>query len=68
MQGDLVDTNTPLVKKFEVHIADRDLAPSWNAEIVVSQNEPSFLPTSLKQGMLRNVPSIAIYLQRVSTP
>ncbi|KAJ4147944.1 hypothetical protein LMH87_002437 [Akanthomyces muscarius] len=48
-KGDLVNPNTPLVNKFEFHLAERDTTRSWDAEIVISQNEPSFLPSSLKQ-------------------
>lgn len=51
LQGDQVNPNNPLTSKFEFHLAERDTTRSWDAEIVISQNEPSFLPTSLKQGM-----------------
>ncbi|PHH83882.1 hypothetical protein CDD83_2874 [Cordyceps sp. RAO-2017] len=36
-------------KTFEMHLAEQDTTRSWDAEIVVSQNETSFLPHSLKQ-------------------
>ncbi|KAH8709286.1 hypothetical protein HC256_009210 [Beauveria bassiana] len=49
-KGDLVDPNKPLVNQFEFHLAERDTTRIWTAEVVISPNEPSFLPTSLKQG------------------
>ncbi|KAJ6788470.1 hypothetical protein PWT90_02615 [Aphanocladium album] len=48
-KGDMVNPNTPLVSQFEYHLAERDTTRIWTAEVVISQNEPSFLPTSLKQ-------------------
>ncbi|KAM0252777.1 hypothetical protein ACHAQJ_007615 [Trichoderma viride] len=48
-KGDTVDPNTPLVKSFEYRLGPDDTTRRWNADIVVSQNEASFLPKSLKQ-------------------
>lgn len=49
-KGDVVDPNVPLVKSFEISLAEGDLTRSWDAEIVMSHNEQSFLPTSMKKG------------------
>lgn len=49
-KGDVVTPNLPLSKTFEIRLAAGDMTRSWDAEIVVSHNEPSFLPRSLKQG------------------
>lgn len=38
------------MKGFEIRLLEEDTTRSWNAEIVTSQNEISFLPHSLKQG------------------
>ncbi|KAK5999197.1 hypothetical protein PT974_01588 [Cladobotryum mycophilum] len=43
-KGDTVDPNVPLVKTFEYHLGPGDTTRSWTSDIVVSQNEPSFLP------------------------
>ncbi|KAH7228493.1 uncharacterized protein BKA55DRAFT_716290 [Fusarium redolens] len=48
-KGDIVDPNTQLVKEFQIRLPEGDTTRSWNAEIVTSQNEVSFLPRSLKQ-------------------
>ncbi|KAK3687750.1 hypothetical protein B0T22DRAFT_138195 [Podospora appendiculata] len=48
-KGDVVNPNVPLVKSFEIRIGSRDTTRAWDSEIVVSQNEPSMLPTSMKQ-------------------
>ncbi|KAF3065460.1 hypothetical protein CFAM422_009516 [Trichoderma lentiforme] len=47
-KGDVIDPNIPLVKSFEYRLGPDDTTRCWNADIVVSQNEPSFLPKSLK--------------------
>ncbi|KAL7940953.1 hypothetical protein V8C42DRAFT_201089 [Trichoderma barbatum] len=47
-KGDTVDPNIPLVKSFEYRLGPDDTTRCWNADIVVSQNEASFLPKSLK--------------------
>ncbi|KID83298.1 Hsp70 family chaperone [Metarhizium guizhouense ARSEF 977] len=48
-KGDVIDVNSPLIKKFEFHLADGETTRSWDTDIVISQNEASFLPTSMKQ-------------------
>ncbi|KAI8665892.1 hypothetical protein NCS57_00812100 [Fusarium keratoplasticum] len=48
-KGDVVYPDTPLVKGFEIRLSEGETTRSWNAEIVTSQNEVSFLPRSLKQ-------------------
>ncbi|KAH8121282.1 hypothetical protein ACSS6W_004291 [Trichoderma asperelloides] len=48
-KGDIIDPNVPLVKSFEYRLGPNDTTRSWNADIVISQNESSFLPQSLKQ-------------------
>jgi len=50
-KGDVVDPNVPLVKSFEISLAEGELTRSWDARVVMSHNEPSFLPRSMKQGM-----------------
>jgi hypothetical protein len=49
-KGDVINPNLPLVKSFEIRLGPGDTTRSWDSEIVVSQNEPSFLPRSLKHG------------------
>lgn len=49
-KGDVVNPNSPLVKPFHIRLAAGDMTRSWDAEIILSHNEPSFLPRSLKQG------------------
>ncbi|KAH8880209.1 hypothetical protein GQ53DRAFT_737405 [Thozetella sp. PMI_491] len=49
-KGDAVYPNVPLNKAFEMRLGSVDAAKSWDTEIVISQNEPSFLPRSLKHG------------------
>ncbi|KID81718.1 Hsp70 family chaperone [Metarhizium guizhouense ARSEF 977] len=48
-KGDVIDVNSPLAKQFEFHLADGETTRSWDTDIVISQNEASFLPTSMKQ-------------------
>ncbi|KAH7115505.1 hypothetical protein B0J13DRAFT_514682 [Dactylonectria estremocensis] len=48
-KGDVINPNSSLAKTFEIKLGPRDTTRSWDAEIVVSHNEPSFLPRSLKQ-------------------
>ncbi|KAL6857292.1 hypothetical protein J3F83DRAFT_763650 [Trichoderma novae-zelandiae] len=43
-----IDPNVPLVKSFEYRLRPDDPTRIWNADIVVSQNDPSNLPKSLK--------------------
>lgn len=52
----MIDPNIPLVKSFEYRLGLDDTTRCWNADIVVSQNEPSFLPRSLKHGMFPRLP------------
>ncbi|KAK2591513.1 hypothetical protein QQS21_010788 [Conoideocrella luteorostrata] len=48
-KGDDIDPNCPLIRTFQFHLAERDTTRSWETDIVISQNEASFLPSSLKQ-------------------
>lgn len=48
-KGDPVSPNTPLVKSFEIRLAEGEVTRKWASKIVVSQNEPGFLPTSMKK-------------------
>ena len=48
-KGQVVNPNVPLVKSFEIRLGAGDTTRSWDSQIVISQNEPSFLPKSLKQ-------------------
>ncbi|KAH7013012.1 hypothetical protein EDB80DRAFT_709222 [Ilyonectria destructans] len=48
-KGDVINPDSPLSKDFKIRLAEGDTTRSWNAEIVMSQNEASFLPRSLKQ-------------------
>lgn len=57
LKGDVIDPNIPLVKSFDYRLGPDDTTRCWNADIVVSQNEPSFLPKSLKHGMYASSPT-----------
>ncbi|GJC95410.1 Hsp70 family chaperone [Colletotrichum higginsianum IMI 349063] len=48
-KGDSVNPNSPLVHSLAVSLAPGDTKRSWDAHIVVSHNETSFLPKSMKQ-------------------
>ncbi|KAH6871409.1 hypothetical protein B0T10DRAFT_260960 [Thelonectria olida] len=48
-KGDVVNPRYPLKKTFEIKIDARDARRSWDAEIVVSHNDPGLLPRSLKK-------------------
>ncbi|OAQ94032.1 Hsp70 family chaperone [Purpureocillium lilacinum] len=48
-KGDHIDPNRPLFKSFEFHLSEKDTTRCWDAEIVISLNEASALPSSLKQ-------------------
>ncbi|CAG2000479.1 unnamed protein product [Fusarium graminearum] len=48
-KGDTVNPDTPINKLFEIRLKDGDTTRAWDAEIVVSNNEPQWLPRSLKQ-------------------
>lgn len=58
-KGDMVDPGTPLIKPFKIRLADGEHTRSWDAEIVMSQNEKNFLPRSMKQGK-----SLSTYIQQ----
>jgi hypothetical protein len=47
-KGDVVNPNIPLIKSFEIRIGEGDTTRSWDSQIVVSHNEPNFLPRSLR--------------------
>jgi hypothetical protein len=49
-KGDAVSPGAPLVKSFEIRLADGEVTRRWASKIVVSQNDPGFLPTSMKRG------------------
>jgi hypothetical protein len=46
-KGDVVDPNAPLVKSFEISLAEGELSRCWYSTIVMSQNDPPFLPSSM---------------------
>ncbi|KAH7126111.1 hypothetical protein EDB81DRAFT_203545 [Dactylonectria macrodidyma] len=48
-KGDVINPSTPLAKTFEIQLGQGDTTRSWDAVIVTSQNEPTFLPRSLKK-------------------
>ncbi|GKU00247.1 hsp70 protein [Fusarium langsethiae] len=48
-KGDTVNPDSPINKLFEIRLRDGDTTRAWDAEIVVSNNEPQWLPRSLKQ-------------------
>ncbi|KAF4589832.1 Hsp70 family chaperone [Ophiocordyceps camponoti-floridani] len=64
-KGDKIDPNSPLVKTFEIHLAEQDATRAWDADIVVSQNETSFLPRSLKQAGVTKLCQVKSNLQGV---
>jgi hypothetical protein len=45
----VVDPNAPLVKSFEISLAEGELTRSWDATIVMSPNDPPFLPSSMRK-------------------
>ncbi|KAJ0352555.1 hypothetical protein COL154_012460 [Colletotrichum chrysophilum] len=47
-KGDIVDPNAPLVHSLAISLGAGDTQRSWDANIVISHNEPTFLPRSLK--------------------
>ncbi|CAI4219291.1 unnamed protein product [Parascedosporium putredinis] len=47
-KGDTIDPNEPLTKTFEIRLSAGDTTRSWNSTIVMSPNEPEFLPRSRK--------------------
>ncbi len=50
-KGDVVNPSQPLIKSFEIRIASGDATRSWDSTVVISHNEASFLPRSMKQGV-----------------
>lgn len=51
-KGEVINPNVPLVKSFAISLAEGELTRAWDSRIVISHNEPSFLPRSMKQGTL----------------
>lgn len=49
-QGDVINPAKPLVKSFDIRLKAAETTRSWDARIVSSYNEVSFLPRSMKQG------------------
>ncbi|KAK8054456.1 hypothetical protein PG994_009523 [Apiospora phragmitis] len=47
-KGDTVTPGDPLVKTLHIRLAADDTTRAWDTKFVVSHNEPSFLPASLK--------------------
>ncbi|KAF4456804.1 hypothetical protein F53441_1155 [Fusarium austroafricanum] len=48
-KGDTVNPDSPLVKIFEIRLKEGDTTRAWDTDIVVSNNEPKWLPRSIKQ-------------------
>jgi hypothetical protein len=48
-KGDVVNPNQPLVKSFRIRLGPGETTRSWDSQIIISHNEPNFLPRSLKQ-------------------
>ena len=57
-QGETVNPDSPLNKLFEIRLKDGDTTRAWDAEIVVSNNEPQWLPRSLKQAGVMKLCSV----------
>ncbi|KAK8137319.1 hsp70 family chaperone [Apiospora sp. TS-2023a] len=47
-KGDTVTPGNPLVKTLQIRLAADDTTRAWDTQFVVSHNEPSFLPASMK--------------------
>ncbi|OHE98654.1 hypothetical protein CORC01_06105 [Colletotrichum orchidophilum] len=47
-KGDVINPSKPLVKSFDIRLKATETTRSWDARIVVSHNEVSFLPSSMK--------------------
>ena len=56
-QGDEIDPHISIVKSFHIRLRPEETTRSWDANIVISDNERKFLPGSMKQGML--LPTLA---------
>ncbi|KAM5352025.1 hypothetical protein ACJ41O_004748 [Fusarium nematophilum] len=57
-KGDTVNPDSPLVKSFEIRLKEGDTTRAWDAEVVVSNNEPEWLPRSLKQAGVMKLCSV----------
>lgn len=53
-QGDVINPAKPLVKSFDIRLKAAETTRSWDAKIVTSHNEVSFLPSSMKHGKSEN--------------
>lgn len=51
-KGDTVTPGNPLVKTLQIRLAADDTTRAWDTQFVVSHNEPSFLPASMKHGKM----------------
>lgn len=49
-KGDPVNPNASLVKSFQIRLAATETTRAWDSQIVISHNDPSQLPSSMKQG------------------
>ncbi|KAK0369431.1 hypothetical protein CLIM01_13212 [Colletotrichum limetticola] len=47
-KGDVINPAKPLVKSFDIRLKAAETTRSWDAKIVTSHNEVSFLPSSMK--------------------
>ncbi|KAH8657847.1 hypothetical protein BX600DRAFT_415644 [Xylariales sp. PMI_506] len=47
-KGDVITPGSPLVKAMQIRLASNDTTRAWTSHFIVSHNEPSFLPCSLK--------------------
>ncbi|KAK8036255.1 Hsp70 family chaperone [Apiospora rasikravindrae] len=47
-KGDTVTPGEPLIKTLHIRLAADDTTRAWDTQFVVSHNEPTFLPASLK--------------------
>ncbi|KAM4066815.1 Hsp70 family chaperone [Hirsutella rhossiliensis] len=54
-KGESINPSNPLVKTFEIRLAEQDLERSWDADIVISHNDKWSLPHSMKQGGVHNL-------------
>lgn len=61
-QGETIVPSSHLTKSFELQLKAEDKTRSWDAQIVVSDNDPSLLPKSLKKSMLQHASQVAIPL------
>jgi hypothetical protein len=47
-KGDVINPNQPIVKSFEIQLGPGDTTRLWDSKIVISHNEPMYLPRSFK--------------------